>query len=144
IRANPLDARAVAINNAVHNLIASKYPDSVWRNYNLIDVQWPTEPVFNRDPKATDTLPSGKPAPVVVANITMETYMQLRKQGGGAGMTPGGKDRTDPGVITDSNDPRWGRSSCIGCHRLSATTPTFKGKKGSWKTDYSMIFFKAK
>lgn len=143
VRVNPMDPRSIAINTAVHALISAKYPDSVWRNYNLIDVQWPTNPVFNRDPKSTGTLPSGTPAPIVVANTTMETYMQNQNTGGSAGMSPGGADRTDPGNLP-TTDPNRGKSSCIGCHRLSAVTPTFKGKKGSWKTDYSTIFFKAK
>ncbi|MEK6288932.1 MAG: hypothetical protein AABO57_24705 [Acidobacteriota bacterium] len=143
VRASPIDSRAIEINKAVHALISAKYPDSVWRNYNLIDVQWPTMPVFNRDPKSTAALPSGKPAPIVVANITMETYMQTQKSGGAAGTSPGGADRTDPGNLP-ATDPNYGKSSCIGCHRLSAITPTFVGKRGSWKTDYSMIFFKAK
>jgi hypothetical protein len=143
IRVNPFDPRTVDINNAVRDLISSKYPESVWRNYKLISVQWPTAPVFNRDPKSGDALPSGKPAPVVVANTTMETYMQNQNSGGGAGTATGGNDRNDPGNLPRT-DPNYGRSSCIGCHRLSAVTPTFKVKKGSWKTDYSTIFFKAK
>lgn len=146
-RVNPIDSRATDINKAVHALISGRYPDSVWRNYNLIDVQWPTKPVANRDPKSTQALPSGKPAPIVVANATMETYMQNKNNDGGAGTSPGGADRPDPGNFSPF-DPdlgtNYGRSSCIGCHRLSAVTPTFKGKAGSWKTDYSTIFFKAK
>lgn len=143
VRVNPFDPRTIAINNAVHALISAKYPESVWKNYILISVQWPTEPVTNRNPKSTEPLPSGKPAPDVVANTTMETYMQNKDQGGGAGTSPGGKDRPDPGNLRPS-DPRYGKSSCIGCHRLSAVTPAFKGKKGLWKTDYSTVFYKAK
>lgn len=142
IRVNKLPS-TVEINNAVHALISSRYPASVWRNYNLISIQWPTLPV-ERDPKSTDTLPSGKPAPVVVANITMESYMQSQKNGGGAGMNTGGKDFQDPGRLSPA-DANYGRSSCIGCHRISAVTPPFgKGRPGQWKTDYSMIFYKAK
>ena len=55
---------------------------SVWRYYQLIDTQWPT------DPKAKPTPPShglpgaienksgGDPTPVFLTNITMETYFQ--------------------------------------------------------------------
>jgi hypothetical protein len=145
IRANQTDPRTVAINQAVHELIVSKYPDSVWRNYNLVSVQWPTEPVPVTDPRSRNPLPSGKPAPVVVANTTMETYMQTRNGGGGAGVSPGGRF-PDAGDLprTDAN---YGKSSCIGCHRLSAVTSPFKlhpSEKKGWSTDYSTIFYKAK
>src|ERR1041384_7785553 len=141
VRVNPLPSRTIAINDAVHALISSKYPDSVWKNYNLINVQWPADPVAGRVTKGA--LPSGRPAPVVVANSTMETYMQNQNTGGGAGMNAGGADANDPGTLPATNANR-GKSSCIGCHRLSAVTPKFKGKTGSWPTDYSTIFFKAR
>jgi hypothetical protein len=142
IRVNKLPS-TVEINNAVHALISGRYPDSVWKNYNLISVQWPTDPAFGRDPKSTLALPSGKPAPVVVANITMETYMQTKDSGGGAGTTTGSGDFSDPGRLARDNAD-YGKSSCIGCHRLSAVTRALKGKTVLWKTDYSMVFFKAK
>jgi len=44
---------------------------TVWKNYQLVSTQWPSDPG-----SATD--PNGVPAPTFLANTTMETYIQGR------------------------------------------------------------------
>lgn len=134
-----VDSGAKAINDAMHELIRNKYKDSVWLNYNLVSVQWPSDPA-KPSPKSASALRAGKPRPLVLPNLTMETYQQTTDSGGGAGMPIG----SDPDVSRENR----GKSSCIGCHRISATLPSFRTLPGRpnnmWWTDYSTIFFKAK
>ncbi|MCU1265580.1 MAG: hypothetical protein JWM21_1898 [Acidobacteria bacterium] len=138
------DGGAVKINDAMHRLIAEKFPNSVWRNYNLISVQWPSDPDNPRpDPKAQKVLPSGQPRPRVLANTSMETYQQTKNSGGAAGLSPGISG--DQGRENTVAPEDLGKSSCIACHRISAVTPQFvnhRNPKGWW-TDYSTLFFKA-
>lgn len=147
------DADGKVINDAMHKMIEAKFPRSVWRNYELISVQWPREPA-NPDPKSQAVLPSGQPRPRVLANTTMETYQQIKDGGGAAGLSPAPKPSQPPpkpgpldqGPETSIADADLGKSSCIACHRISAITPNFgslsTNKKG-WRTDYSTLFFKA-
>ena len=139
------DADGMRINDAVHKMIEAKFPQSVWRNYELISMQWPREPDNPKpDPRSQKVLPSGQPRPRVLANTAMETYQQIRNGGGAAGMSPG--PNADQGPETSIADTDFGKSSCIACHRISAITPNFgklsTDKKG-WRTDYSTLFFKA-
>ncbi len=62
---------------------------TVWAHYKLISTQWPTNPTNPVDP-------TGSPAPVFLANTTMETYIQGRV----------------PNVS----------SSCIRCHNIATDT----------------------
>ena len=139
------DGDTVRINDAVHKMIAARFPRSVWRNYDLISVQWPRDPDNPKpDPKSQKALPSGQPRPRILANTTMETYQQTTNSGGAAGLSPG--PNLDQGPEKDIKDEDRGKSSCIACHRISAVTPNFgklsTDKKG-WRTDFSTLFFKA-
>jgi hypothetical protein len=134
-----MDPGAKPVNDAMHELIRSKYKDSVWLNYNLISVQWPSDPA-KPSSKSASALRAGKPRPLVLPNLTMETYQQTTNSGGGAGLPR----FSDPDIKPEDV----GKSSCIGCHRLSAILPNFASLRGKpsnrWWTDYSTIFFKAK
>jgi len=137
------DAAVKGINDAMHNLIAAKFPRSVWKNYDLISAQWPAQPA-KPDPKMQKVLPSGQPRPRVLANASMETYQQLKNSGGAAGLSPGPTNDQGPEKEFPTDD--LGKSSCIACHRISAVTPTFVNhptEKKGWWTDYSTLFFKA-
>ena len=148
------DGDAAKINDAMHRLIAAKFPRSVWLNYDLVSVQWPADPMNPRpDMKVQKVLPSGQPRPRVLANTTMESYQQTKYSDGAAGMSPGGT-KVGPGPVTTNDqgpettvaDEDLGKSSCMACHRISAITPKFvnhPGEKGWW-TDYSTLFFKAR
>jgi hypothetical protein len=129
VRVTPISADAVAINDAMHTYIDDNFSGSVWSNYNLVDIQWPTVPeaVPAVVENTTAYLPKGTPTEEDLANITMESFPQLSQTGGG------GPD---------------GVSSCIGCHSEAAITPTWGNPawntaKDWWMTDYSNIFFKA-
>lgn len=140
------DADSKIINDAMHSLIRTRFPKSVWQNYDLISVQWPREPFSPKpDPKAPRVLPSGQPRPRIVANTTMESYQQLKWSDGGYGMTPGSGADQGAETLEPINFPDKGKSSCIGCHRMAATTPPFANHpKETWWTDYSSLFFKAR
>lgn len=81
-RAIPIPGDKVALNAQV----AAALGKSVWRNYQLIDTQWPTDP--SAPPAAWDSglaqavanKPGGNPTPVFLTNITMETYFQSGNQ----------------------------------------------------------------
>ncbi|WP_299492729.1 hypothetical protein [uncultured Shewanella sp.] len=133
-----VDPHAAGITNTALNLIKAKYPDSVWLNYQLISSQWPTEPQTLTFSAQGSPLPAGTPAPEFLGNLTMESYFQEKKSGGGAGLTDGG------GMESGFTADNFNKSSCIGCHRLSATTPQFVDHPDAfWYTDYSSVFFKA-
>jgi hypothetical protein len=135
------DVDVTRINDAMHQLIAGRFPHSVWQNYNLISVQWPREPA-KPDPKLQKVLPSGQPRPRVLANTAMETYQQLKNSGGAGGLSPIANDQ---GPEKNFPPDDLGKSSCIACHRISAVTPMFVNHPGGkgWSTDYSTLFFKA-
>lgn len=78
-RINPIDNYAATVNKLMQGQIASRYPNSVWQYYQLIDVIWSTNP--QPDP----TTPLVSPRKLVpqymqpltpVANTTMESYIQ--------------------------------------------------------------------
>lgn len=67
----------VDLNADVSKLIRQANTNSVFQNYELVNVLWPTKPqAIGRG--ATAPLPSGEPAPTdqPVANTTLETYAQ--------------------------------------------------------------------
>jgi hypothetical protein len=65
----PIYARSAAARNAdAQKLLLGVNPKSVWANYELISTMWPT------DPKQ----PFGAPAPTLLANTTLETYIQKK------------------------------------------------------------------
>jgi hypothetical protein len=83
----PIYASSAAARNAnAQQLLRGVNPQSVWANYQLISTMWPT------DPKQ----PFGAPAPKLLANTTLETYIQ----------------GTVPNVS----------SSCIECHNNATMT----------------------
>ena len=66
-RVVPIDDEVKALNSAFQGLL----PQTVWQNYQLISTQWPTD-------AKSKTAPNGVPAPVYLANTTLETYVQGR------------------------------------------------------------------
>jgi hypothetical protein len=90
--------RVTAIPEAVRGLnaqwqarLAAATADSPWQYYELINTQWPTTP---DDP----TAPLGNPEPNLLANITMETYIQLDSSCMGCHSTA---TTVNPGVKSD-------------------------------------------
>jgi hypothetical protein len=68
-RTAPIPAEVRTMSTAWQGKLASATADSPWQYYELVDTQWPTKP---DDP----TSPLGDPQPNILANTTMETYMQ--------------------------------------------------------------------
>ena len=89
---------------------------TVWENYELISTQWPTDPQNKVECKALQDIgikyfePQGCPTPPILANITMETYIQ-----------------------GDHVKPEYA-SSCIGCHQYGAL---LNGKKADFSYLFS-------
>lgn len=136
-RLDPIAESSQRLNQLVSQLITLQFADSVFAHYRLVNVQWAVQPKAT-NPKANSPLPTGAPTPTALANVAMETYMQEKNSGGGAVM----------GV--DANSPDYGKSSCIGCHSLTAITPNWAsgvsvptGSPRHWFTDYSALFFRA-
>jgi len=82
-RAIPIPGDKVALNGQVQ--AALRKMGSVWQYYQLIDTQWPTRPGpppgWNSGlPQAAANKPGGNPTPVMLTNITMETYFQKGNQ----------------------------------------------------------------
>jgi hypothetical protein len=83
VRQNPLSSSTtdniVAINAWAQALIAGANPNSVFQNYELVDVLWSNTPT-QIPAGATTPLTAGNPQPnpslEFVANTTLETYMQ--------------------------------------------------------------------
>lgn len=82
VRSVPLPSNVVSLNNSVHNLIRQANPASVFLNYQLINVMWPSanKPI---QPGQTRPLTDGNARPPLgeggLANTTMETYFQTDK-----------------------------------------------------------------
>ncbi len=84
-RVTSLTSETVALNTSFQAILAN----TVWQHYELISTQWPTD--------ATSTVdPTGVPAPVFLANTTLETYTQ--------------------GEVPQAS------SSCMDCHNNAADT----------------------
>lgn len=92
---------------------------SVWQYYQLIDTQWPTVPSAKPSPwnggmpDAVENKPGGRPTPVFLTNITMETYFQ------GANVSPPGAQ------INQMNQP-----ACNGTEAQGDCSPVWNGKAG--------------
>ncbi|WP_257387495.1 hypothetical protein [Tahibacter caeni] len=85
VRVTPITAATVALTDAFTGLLAG----TVWQNYLLVSTQWPTDPQSKTDP-------NGVPAPMYLANSTLETYIQ--------------------GTVPQAS------SSCTNCHGNAAAT----------------------
>ncbi len=95
---------------------------SVWRYYQLIDTQWPTDPKVKPTPPsaglpdAIENKSGGDPTPVYLTNITMETYFQKGVQAAcqqeeQTALCPS----RYPAKAAD-NTQVFGTESCMGCH----------------------------
>lgn len=78
MRTIPIPGDAIALNGEAEAALAKL--GSVWRYYQLIGTQWPTDaaakptPWNAGPPGALDNKSGGDPTPVFLTNITMETY----------------------------------------------------------------------
>lgn len=83
-RAIPIPGDKLALNAQAQAVL--RRLGSVWQYYQLIDTQWPTDPsappsAWNSGlPLAAANKSGGHPTPVMLTNITMETYFQKGNQ----------------------------------------------------------------
>ena len=141
-RVIPISKETVALNHQVQNLLRKQ--NSVLQYYELVGTQWPTDPkskpydVSKHDANHPPTLPEavtnksgGKPTPVYLTNMIMETYFQ------GASLTLANQVYTAgynqqianaeawhqiQGFQANGTNPNriFGTESCMGCHYSSA------------------------
>ncbi len=77
IAANALDQDLIDINAYCQNLIKESNPNSVWQYYQLVNVQWPQNPIEDiANNNGQVPLNQGGITPTNIANTTMETYAQ--------------------------------------------------------------------
>jgi hypothetical protein len=74
-------ASAATQNKAAQGLFAKVNSKSVWRFYELISTQWPTDPGNAATCTANPANPAGSPAPAFLANATLETFVQGKSEG---------------------------------------------------------------
>ena len=67
-RVIPIGDEAAAANPMWQQALAAAAPNSPFRYYQLVDIQWPSNPSSQR--------PGGVPTPSLLANTTMETYVR--------------------------------------------------------------------
>lgn len=77
-RLTPIDANAQAANQAAWKAMDTAYPRSVWRNYELINVQWSTNPTTSQPRRVPQIVQSLQPSSNM-ANTVLETYAQQSK-----------------------------------------------------------------
>lgn len=115
VRTNPLPNDVVTLNNYVHSEIQKANANSVFRNYQLVNVMWPNNNTTVQ-PGATTPLTAGNPQPPTtqggLANTTMETYFQ-----------------TMP--------------ACLNCHVYASISSNSSHGSTNFASDYSFLFLLA-
>jgi hypothetical protein len=128
---------------------------SVWQYYELIDTQWPTDPTAAPSPwdgglpDAVTNKPGGHPTPVMLTNITMETYFQKGNQPACNGEeTPSsytgcGTDKAEPPIWNarlnnlghpvkpGTNTSAFMTESCTGCHSSAGIYTSYNPATGA-------------
>lgn len=160
-RVLPIPPATAALNKEVQNLL--KAEGSVWQYYQLIGSQWPTDPnaapysptgngtaasttpIYTL-PQSVENKSGGKPVPVYLTNMVMETYFQGGTVGGPEpqynkflGNEPAYFQMQGfPGSVDTKNTQKliFGTESCMGCHYSSAiavsdTISKINGKRGA-------------
>jgi hypothetical protein len=126
VRAIPIAGDKLQLNSEAQAALAKL--GSVWKYYQLIDTQWPTDPSAKPTPwdaglpGAINNKSGGDPTPVFLTNITMETYFQKGLQAAcQQEEIPGGV--LCPPIFSGSSQKKsadatqvFASESCMGCH----------------------------
>jgi hypothetical protein len=137
----------VQLNSAVQEMIASTNSDSVFQNYELVNVLWPDNSTeIERGARVPLTCGDATPPPSqeIVANAVIETFLQ----GGTTGEPDPQPDPCNAGARDYRGD------TCLTCHtfgNVASTTSSepvlkvgnTKGKKPALATDYSFLLSQA-
>jgi hypothetical protein len=146
VRAIPIPGEKQSLNAQAQ--AALKALGSVWQYYQLIDTQWPIDPTAKPTPwnaglpDALNNKPGGRPTPVFLTNITMETYFQAGVQAACHQEELPHSVACPSGDVTASNVPKavadatqvFASESCMGCHSSAGFFKTFDAKTGSGVT----------
>ncbi|MEO8374759.1 MAG: hypothetical protein ABI471_06010 [Sphingomonas bacterium] len=151
-RAIPIPGDKKALNGQVQASL--RRMGSVWQYYELIDTQWPTQPNAPPSPwdgglpDAVTNKAGGRVTPVMLTNITMETYFQKGNQPACNGEeTPSsykgcGTDKAAPPVWDvklnnlghpvkpGTNTSAFMTESCTGCHSSAGIYTSYDPKTG--------------
>ena len=137
VRAIPIPGEKQELNAEAQAVLKSL--GSVWQYYQLIDTQWPIDPTakptpwYDGLPAAINNKSGGRPTPVFLTNITMETYFQTGVQPAcGQEERPRDID-CPPGNATASSFPKpsgdmtnvFASESCMGCHSSAGFYKSF-------------------
>jgi hypothetical protein len=78
-RMNAISPDIIKLNAQIWQMIRASNPKSVWQYYQLVDIQWPENPI--QDPGNNKQVPlmEGGITPNKIANTTMETYIQQKQ-----------------------------------------------------------------
>ena len=164
-RAIPIPGDKLALNAQAQ--AALKQQGSVWQYYALIDTQWPTSPKTPPSPwdgglpNSVVNKPGGNPTPVMLTNITMETYFQTGNQQACHGQErPAGvncpavppvwsstlNNKPPPLVKTaHPNTLTFQSESCMGCHSSAGIYTSYDPKtqtgtqSGQLSADFSWL-----
>lgn len=150
-RAIPIPGDKAALNAQAQAVF--RQMGSVWQYYQLIDTQWPTSPKTPPSPwngglpDAIVNKPGGDPTPVMLTNITMETYFQTGNQAACHGEErPSGvacpvvppvwnstlNNKPPPAGKTDHpNTLTFQSESCMGCHSSAGVWTSYDPKTGN-------------
>jgi hypothetical protein len=137
VRAIPIPGEKRELNTEAQAVLKSL--GSVWQYYQLIDTQWPIDPTskptpwYDGLPDAINNKSGGKPTPVFLTNITMETYFQTGVQPACSQEELPGDINCPPGNATASGFPKpsgdmtnvFGSESCVGCHSSAGFYKSF-------------------
>ncbi|MDH6252190.1 hypothetical protein M2347_001917 [Chryseobacterium sp. H1D6B] len=75
---NAISADIQKLNKQVQQMIRAGNSKSVWQYYQLVNVQWPENPIQDKNNVKKVPLVDGGITPKNIANVTMETYIQER------------------------------------------------------------------
>lgn len=67
---------AINLNNFAHAQIKAQNPTSVFQYYRLVGAQWPSGAVADEDNNPYTPLVDGGKTPIVMTNVSMESYIQ--------------------------------------------------------------------
>jgi hypothetical protein len=159
-RAIPIPGDKLALNAQAQ--AALRQMGSVWQYYQLIDTQWPTSPKAAPSPwnsglpDSVTNKPGGDPTPVMLTNVTMETYFQTGNQQACHGQErPAGvncpatpfwnatfNNKPPPPAKSEANTLTFQSESCMGCHSSAGIWTSYdpKTQKGSQSGQLSADF----
>lgn len=149
-RAVPIPADKVALNHEAQAALHSA--NTALRYYRLIDSQWPTDPAAAPTkpeaglPNAIDNKSGGDPTPVLLTNVTMETYFQVGVQPAcnqeeNVSCPPAqwhGQKQAHSRVADTTSV--FASESCMGCHSSAGLYTTKTETSGQLMGDFSWLF----